>query len=272
MENPFVFSDMVFDKDYTPEGLAWQGAYAFNSKHALKYNLGGFVLDEVANSHHDPYLAGAQLRFDSTWTKKISTSFGGSFLAMNHKSRAAANPDYLTVPDKNVGNSRDAAGNLLGNYNPIIGDGALTYTLDSFPLYTGAFPITVSGEYMNNTAMSANNVGYNVGITLGKSGKKGTWDLSYRYKNLEGDAWYEELPDSDFGAYYRNAGPISSMKQGYGSGTNVRGHVVKASYSPYDSLTLSVTAFLTELIKPVAGPLGTDSGITRLQVDMVWKF
>jgi hypothetical protein len=33
MENPFVFSDMVFDADYTPEGAGVQVAYTFNDKH-----------------------------------------------------------------------------------------------------------------------------------------------------------------------------------------------------------------------------------------------
>ena len=59
-------------------------------------------------------------------------------------------------------------------------------------------------------------------------------------------------------------------KAGYGAGTNTRGHIIKASYSPYDSLTLSVTYFRTELIDE--SPLASDSKMGRLQVDAVWKF
>jgi hypothetical protein len=36
MENPFVVSDMVFDPDYTPEGIGLQSAYSINKDHSLK--------------------------------------------------------------------------------------------------------------------------------------------------------------------------------------------------------------------------------------------
>ena len=50
MENPFVFSDLVFDPDYMPEGLAQQFGYAFSDKQSLKFMLGEFVLDEIGAS------------------------------------------------------------------------------------------------------------------------------------------------------------------------------------------------------------------------------
>ena len=42
MENPFAFSDMVFDADYTPEGAALQLVYTINDQHSLKLNGGAF--------------------------------------------------------------------------------------------------------------------------------------------------------------------------------------------------------------------------------------
>ena len=274
MENPFVFSDMVFDKDYTPEGAAWQMSYAINDQQALKFNSAFFVLNELAASSYDPYMVGAQLRWDSTWNKRWSSSFGVAALDI-------ANDQFLTsgaVPNKNRGNSRTAAGAPAQGFNPLIADGALTYTRESFPMYPGAFPITLAGEYINNPAAhsdyfnvpgaGAQNSAYNAGITFGKSGKKGAWDISYKYKYLEGNAWYEEMVDSDYGAYYQ-AAPLGGGA-GYGSGTNIKGHVIKASYSPYDSLTLSVTAFVSQLIK--TSPTGSGSDMTRLQVDASWKF
>ena len=79
MENPFTVSDMVFDGDYTPEGIALQVGYTFNDKHSLKLTGGLFALDEInqgAQASDDPYLVGAQLRFDSKWTPKFSTTVG----------------------------------------------------------------------------------------------------------------------------------------------------------------------------------------------------
>jgi hypothetical protein len=277
MENPFVFSDMVFDGDYTPEGFAQQFAYNINEKHTLKMNLGQFAILESGGSSQDPFVLGAQVRLDSAWTKKVSTSVGVSALTLLDDQMLSTG----TVPDQNRGNLRGptAAGTLVHGYNPVIADASITYSLESFPGYNGAFPIKIGGDYMNNTATDKANEGYSAGITFGKSGKKGLWDVSYRYKVLEGDAWWEELVDSDFGAVYspvaaglgnnRVGSSTGASAGGYFAGTNVRGHIVKATYSPYDSLTFGVTYFLTEAIDQV-NPDSLQTG--RLQVDANWKF
>jgi hypothetical protein len=126
---------------------------------------------------------------------------------------------------------------------------------------------------MNNPAADEHNEGYSFGITFGKSGKRGLWEVGYRWKHLEADAWYEEVVDSDFGglrpATFTNTGALNA-RAAYASGTNVEGHIFKASYSPYDSLTLGVTYFLAEIIANT--PEGFDDDIGRLQLDAVWKF
>ena len=45
---------------------------------------------------------------------------------------------------------------------------------------------------------------------------------------------------------------------------------IALSYSPYNSFTLGVTCFVTDLIRP--SPAGSASGMTRLQVDGVLNF
>jgi hypothetical protein len=289
MENPFVFSDMVFDGDYTPEGLAVQLAYTLDDKHALKFNAGAFVMDEISASNNDPYWVGGQVRVDSTWSKKVATSMGvAALLIDNQEALNASRASTLTptgtnttttwtVPNQNAGNLRTpvsgtsgSVGNLINHYNPIVADAALTYTLDKFPMYNGAFPIRFGGDYMINPAASHQNVGYSAGVMFGKSGKKGLWDVSYRYKYLEGDAWFEEFVDSDFGAFYQSSSARTGGGSGYLAGTNIRGHIIKLSYSPYDALTLGATAFLTEAIQE--NPEGTESSTARLQVDAVLKF
>lgn len=270
MENPFVFpSTMMFDRDYTPEGAAAQLAYTFNDHHSLKFVGAGFMLDELGASSSDPWLAGAQLRWDAIWNPRWTTTLGVSgFAIQNDENLINGN-----VPNVNRGNTRNAAGAPANNFNPIYVDGGVTWTLEKFPRYPGPFPISVGGDYLNNPAAPNGNEGYSAGITFGKAGKKGTWEVAYRWENLQGDAWFEEFPESDFGAFYQvqqaNAG-FAAPGAGYGSGTNVRGHWVKLSYSPYDSFMFSVACFFTELIQ--ASPAGSESGITRLQMDAVWKF
>jgi len=265
MENPFTFpSTLMFDRDYTPEGVAAELTHRFTPDQSLKLLGGGYVLDELSGDSNDPFMLGAQLRWDARWNPHWSSAVGVS-------SWGVANKDLLgnsAVPNIGKGNTRDTAGGLMYHFNPIQVDGALTYTADSFPMYSGPCPITVFGEYLNNPAASRDNEGWAFGLTLGKSGKKGLWDISYQYRLLGADAWYEEVTESDFGANYVAAFPGGS--RGYGSGPNVRGHVIRGQYSPYDSLTFAITYFLTELIHE--NPMTSESGTGRLQVDAVLKF
>jgi hypothetical protein len=279
MDNPFAFSDMVFDGDYTPEGAALQLGYTINSQHSLKFNGGAFLLDELGSQSEDPYLYGGQVRMESAWNSKVSSSFGLGWLAIENEQALAnsvagtANP----VPNQNRGNTRGPSANtsvgalvdaLVYDFHPVVADAAVTYTLDKFPLYSGPFPIKLAGDFMHNPGADSENNAWSAGLTFGKAGKQGAWEVSYRYKYLEADAWYEELVDSDFGAYYQTAPTGGSA--GYGSGTNVKGHVLKAAYSPYDALTLGVTALFTDLINK--SPANSESASTRIQVDAVVKF
>jgi hypothetical protein len=124
---------------------------------------------------------------------------------------------------------------------------------------------------------SANNEGYWAGITLGKSGKKGAWDVSYRYQYLEADAWYDEVVDDDNVAFYSNKS-TALAKNGWVSGTNVKGHLIKFNYSLTDSLTFSFTTYMNELIKPNLNTTATippgepKNNALHVMADLMWKF
>ena len=280
MENPFALSDMVFDPDYTPEGAALQFALNIADNQKLKLNGGVFVLDENQSPWtsgggigDNPFLGGVQLLYEASWTRKLNTSLGISWLGIQN----ATNLTTAAVPDLNVGNTRDATRAALKyNYEPIVLNGAITYTLDNFPLYRGAFPVKINGEFMNNSdaPYHSDNYAWNAGLVFGKAGKRGTWEFSYAYKYLGANAWYEELVDDDFGAVYQHPspdyGPLVGRLSGYYTGTNVKGHIFRFAYSPADALTLSAKFFLTELIR--AYPLQTPSEAHRFQVDATLKF
>jgi Putative porin len=267
MDNPFTFTPMVFDADWTPEGAALQSTYKINSKHSLALNAAGFVLDEESKSTHDAYLYGGQVALNSSWTPHLDTSVGIGAVTLFNRSSLSTN----NVPIVNQGNTRTAAGRLVANYNPVIADASVTYKLDSFPLYTGSFPIRIAGEAMENPAApSSSNKGYWAGVTLGKSGKKGLWDLAYRYEYLEANAWYDQVVDDDPVAFYQAAPTPGSTASGVFGGTNFKGHLVKANYSFTDSLTFSVACFVDELINK--SPAGSKSDAVRIFADVMWKF
>ena len=248
MENPFQVSEIVFDPDYTPEGIGFQLGYNVAEGQALKFNGGLFSVLELgggaATGSKDSYLYGAQIRWESVWNSHWSSSIGSGIYGLSD----AQNLTTAAVPNVSQGNSRTAGGVLTSSFCPIATDASLTYTKESFPFYPGAFPIKLMGEYINNpaggTIQATSNSGagkkrneaYSIGMQLGKSGKKGTWDLTYKWKNLEANYWYEEVVDSDHGAWY-TAAPTGGAA-GYQAGTNLRGHYMRAAYSPTDSLTL----------------------------------
>ncbi len=287
MLNPMQFTPMVFDPDWTPEGAAIQSGYTFNDQHAIVINGAAFVEDQEVNgadtgSVRAPGLFTGQAAWNANWTQKLATSLGlGGYTIINPENLTTANVPYI-----NQGNSRylytapkppnSQSFRLVNNYSPIIGDVSATYKLDSFPLYTGAFPIKVAAEYINNVASMQNdghNQGYWLGVTFGKSGTKHTWDISYRYEYLEADAVYDQLADDDNGAYYQNAPTGGAV--GYYGGTNVKGHLIKANYSITDALTLSLTCYLNQLISPglnTAGAGEPNNSAMHIMADMTWKF
>lgn len=270
MENPFVVSDMVFDPDYAPEGIAVQLGYNLNDQHSLKFNTAGFILDELSSDSDDPYLLGAQVRWDSKLTKALELTLGVSAFMID-------NEEALTdtaVPNINRGNTRNVGGALTAQFNPIWVDAGLTFNLDHFPAYSGPFPIRIVGEYMNNLAESDHNEGFAGGISFGKSGKKGQWDLSYRFKYVSANAWYEEFEESDFGALRPTVNPANGALTAvsYNAGTNLRGHYLRASYSPSDAMTLGLNYILVEPIDSGGAANDEDLLTGRLQIDAMWRF
>lgn len=284
MENPFVFSEVGqgMDVDYTPEGGALTLEHKFNESQTVRWINGAFILDEIAASSADPYLVGTQLRLESKWSKRVTSSAGVMLFSFSNVDRLSNG----SVPNANFGNTRavpsgtnQANGIPLYKFNPILSDVSVGYLFDSVPLYNGAFPVKLAGTYLVNPAApsSADNHGWTVGFVLGKAGKRGTWELAYSYKWLGANSIWEEVVDDDFGAYWATTAGMgfgANDAPGFFSGTNVRGHITKLSYSPTDFLTLSLKWYLTSLInEPLAAP-GADreSQVNRFQVDALFKF
>ena len=282
MDNPFSFTPMVFDPDITPEGGALQGGYTFNDVHSITFNGGAFVMDEEQNSTQDPFMYGGQVTWNAKWNAKWASSAGvGALAIVSPQNLTTANVPYINQGNSRyvytpVGSSSSVTG-LKYNYTPLIADASVTYTLDSFPLYTGAFPVKFAAEFMNNPGAIKDNNAFWIGATFGKSGTKKTWDISYRYEYLEADAWYDQMVDDDHGAFYATGNYANNTASaGYYGGTNVKGHLVKLNYSFTDSLTFTATCFINDLInlpKQASGPVvDLNSSSIHFMADLMWKF
>lgn len=255
MNNEFWMSDLIFDGDYTPEGAQEKLSHVINDKHAVSWTSGQFVIDEnfVATglgNNNDTYLFVNQVDWTAKWTPKMTSRIAAGIMNFyNYKDN--------NVPGNNTGGNGAQLTAGFPRITPLTLRGEFTYLLDSFPLFNGAFPIVPNVEYTKNiNPDTPQNVGWNVGATFGSAKLKHNWQVAYFYKDIGKNAVWAGLNDSDFGV------------NGSG-GTDNRGHVIKASYRPYDSLVMNLSVYLTEKI--TLNSLSHNSQ-TRLQADLVWTY
>jgi len=269
MNNAFWFTDMVMDPDYNPEGAQQKATLALNESQKIGFTAGEFAILENysasgTGANNDVYLFMGQVDWSAKWTDILSSRIGVAAYAFAHQN-ATATPisapaaSTTTLESFLNQNGTPAFGPGAQNFNPIIVRGEVTYTLDSFPLFAGPFPITIGAEYANNPgahSLATGDQAYNLGGSLGSARKKGNWQLSYNYKNIGTAAVWHGLNDDDFGFNAKG-------------GTDVRGHQVIASYRVFDPMTFNLRFMRTAQINNAPG---TSAEQTRLLADLVWAF
>ena len=302
MDSPFHFTPMVFDQDLTPEGVQSVTTYHVNDRNTLELVTAAYVLNDsywsgnnngngLNGSKQSPFLYGGEFTWTAKWSPKWTTALGGGALEIVNAQGLNADIAYnsnpsVYLPLSNLGNSRNSNGEMLYNFVPLIADASATYNCDTFPFYQGVFPIKFQAEFIDNIGAPSNNRGYWGGITFGKAGTKGTWELAYRYEYLESDAWYDQLTDDDNVAFYPyspvyEAVPGSSLAGipgGYVGGTNIKGHLFRLTYNVTDAMSVSFICYLNKLINenPYSS-LGvsvseTQSTAIHFMADANWKF
>ncbi|MDE3066547.1 MAG: putative porin [Verrucomicrobiota bacterium] len=284
MNNPFQVSPMLFDANYTPEGGALQATYKIDDWNSLAFNGAAFVLSYAGNGAENmSFLYGGQAIWNAQWTKHISSSLGVSALDIVNRDQltdgstnSVSGGFYpLNVYPYNSGNSLGAGGAPLYNFNPVVADASVTYTLDSFPLYPGKFPIKLAGEYMINPGAPGSggmagdepngNQGYNFGVIFGHATTKGTWDIGYRYEALDANAWYAQVVNVDNEVY--NGG-------GFPGATNVKGHLFTMDYMLANNLDFMFLCYINSQIgNSLPAPYaGTSSAIIHTMAGVMWSF
>ena len=275
MDNPFQLSPMVFDPDYTPEGAALQGTYKISDNQSLMLNNAFFILNQF--NSRDPLMYGSQIIWNANWTPKLSSSVGLAALDIDNINEGTdAGGDFgrwLRFQSwqyhQNCQYQRQSvclSGEQLQSH----------HRRCECDIYAGQFsplprrvPVKLAGEYMVNPGASGSNQGWWTGATIGKSGKKGMWDITYRYQYLEADAWWDQVVDDDNVARFLTT-PTSPTTTSAVGGTNIKGHLVKFNYSIFDSLTFSFTAYINDLI---SNPYpGTSTDAIHAMADLMWKF
>jgi putative porin len=237
LENPFFYTPMVFDADWTPEGLSEAFVFPVNDQFQVFFTAAQIAIEENARgtgqqasgNGRDIFLFGEQAGID--WKiidKQLGLKSAIALYTFDGLDKtpvtlpSAGNPLHA-IAGTAAANVREAMNTI--DFNNQIRLGFLGENL----------PITLYGDYIYNLA-SVNkgsdglDDGWYVGLKLGEAKKQGQWEIAYWYEELGANAFLDAIVDSDFG---------------YG-GTNNKGHIVKAAYAVTDFMTLNVSLWLVE--------------------------
>lgn len=240
-DNPFVTvggSQLVWDVDYSPEGLALNYA---NASEVLIYeaHLGTYWMEERngsgGESTQDSGMLGAQVGATLKTDLGAFSLFAANYYFSNYKGEAAIEAG---------GGNTEIAGNFTTDFNLV--NLGLSYGTE---LFQNTFEIYA--DVVQNTATTDRNLGQLVGFHLGQLKEKGDWRLSYNWRKTEANATLAGLNESDF----------------VGGTTDSKGHTLSYFYGLSKGINLGATYFMAEQ--------SADSGgrdYNRLLVDLNLKF
>ncbi|HET8761486.1 MAG TPA: putative porin [Nitrospiria bacterium] len=264
MGNPFFSvysSDLVWDDDYNPEGLAENLSFALGGGDVF-VNLAQIVLDEdsAGSLSTDQWLFGQQVGVKMNPTTTLQTALAVTYLnAVNTQNGTL---DQSVCAD---GNSRQATGTLCPGSTTrnaeLVNDYDVVHVTAAATTKLASLPVSVMGDAVKNTAdtqdASGNDTkdgGYQVGVILGKAGDPRTWEVAYFYKKVGTDATLADIADSDFGT---------------DGGTDRKGHIMWAAYNPTQAIQVK-SKYMTSEVEDDSSAEQKD--VSRLQIELSVKF
>ena len=240
-KNPFYKpgkSELVWDSDWNPEGGALHYVHDMNDL-SVDIRGAGLWIDE-RSSDADSWLGAGQAIFTQKFNEgETHISVGGSFY--NYVNTVGYEPFW---GDEAMGNSVDTNNVYLNDYQIIEAMVEVGHEFNDIP-------VTVMGDFVNNTGADSLNTGWLFGVHVGKAKELYSWSAQYIYRQVEKDAVLGLFTDSDF----------------RGGGTDAKGHEIGGSFVTARNSTFNVTYFINTI-----GLEGDGAGFNRLQVDLQLKF
>jgi len=250
MANPiYTVSQLLWDEDINPEGVAAQIDYPINPCLSLLLNAGAFVLqDNKNNTPTDPWMWVIQPGFSWKSDTGLQAKFAAGYTSFENfqdqpqQKYSSGTNTYITEGSTKLYKYKYNLATMTGEMglkNPIPGFAPIRYA--------GLF-----GEYTNNISTSNGKSGYLTGLTFGdeKVVEKGQWFFRGDWRRLEKNAVPDILPDSDF----------------YFGDTGVSGYVLQFRYGLWKNINLQTKYFRAEQI---SGP-GKPENL--IQTDLNFKF
>ncbi len=278
-KNPFVTTDLVWDPDVNPEGLAEVLSYR-GERAEVFVNLSQFFIEQFSlrTTARDPMLLGYQLgtKFDLGKGTDLQLAVTYNDFRYLYLFTPVGLVDPQTFPGYNNTHSQqmiyDQNRNLLNEFRTI--DFVARFNVKNLlPL-----PFQIFGQYIRNPASDLQrlvnegvqiplsdpndllaygdgdrDMGYQFGISLGRQGRKKDLYLRWFYQVLEDYAFPAVFVDSDF----------------HSGGTNNQGHRATVKYFLLDNIYLQGNFFFTKRNNEAKdGKLDEN----RAQLDAVFAF
>ncbi len=251
MANPFLcVSDLVWDPDLTPEGLAAK-AQAELGPLTVYGNGAYWWVQERSKEQDDTRMFGAQVALQVKPIDEITATLGASYYGFDE----IAGYPVLDWQDTNNSYGNSTQNEIAGTTTNKV------YAYDYAPVelfaklivFLKRLPLTLYGQTVSNDEAPQKNTGFLVGVTLGRAKNPKTFAFDYRYGELEKDAVLGALTDSDR----------------WGGGTDGRGHRVHAKYQFTKAFQAGLTFFSNE--RRISDP-SKKADYERLMVDLVYTF
>ncbi len=234
---------IFFDPDINPEGGAVRIA-----RGPVFANLYGFWVSEQYNADPDGENSDANI-FGLQAGVKFAAIGGETVLAANYYVCGACKDNSPLYNNNANGNTTYRVGtvNML-QYGYDILDLSAQVGTTVFEL-----PLTFTAGFARNLAEGVEyDTAWALGAYLGRAANAGSWEAGAMYQSVDKDALFGQVADSDFGD----------------GRTDAAGWVFKGGYAPVKNVSLYASYFLNTTNKDV----GTELDVTRLQLDVNYKF
>ena len=245
MKNPFYRvgkNQLIWDGDVNPEGFAATYKFDMNKSTAATLTGAGFWMEERSGDADAGYF-GTQAMLKHKLDGDRHLIGGASYYNIGNI-EGKTTPSSVSLK----GNTETSSGSGLYEYDFDILEGFAEYGWK-----WNGMPVAVFGNYVQNLAApSDKNTGYTIGLNLNKAKKPGSWQFGYSYRDIESDAVFAGLNDSDF----------------IDGGTDGQGHTFGYKYQLAKNLQAGLTLFLNDRKRSP----DRNEKFERLQADLIFKF
>ncbi len=227
---------LLWDDDWNPEGvgLSWD-----NGDHFV--NAMGTWLESDSRKETE-FSYAVQAGFRKTLGNNVKLTAGIGYSQLGTKGKGS----FFSDDDDFFGNSFDPLTNTyLYDYEELELFADLYFNI-------GDKPANVFFDYVQNQDARDFDTAYAVGFKYGNAKPEANWEFAYVYQDIEADAAFGLLTDSDFS----------------GGGTGGRGHILKGGFA----VAKNIKASVTYLVSKGNGDLGSERDYDHLQLDPELKY